>query len=159
MSFPIMFIDAGCKSFDFPKEKSLNHFSMSFGILSFICVLMNQHGLLLAEYLLKLQKQPFCCLFSEAVIRLVTWKWPSHSCGIDNYVSNRNEIFSSPWWMLMASELYVILHSIKTASLEWYIFVFISESRVMRKDIWFFLGWSRTIQESLGWCKLWPIPT
>jgi len=45
---------------------------MSFGILSFICVLVNQRGLLLAEYLLKLEKQPFWCLFSEAVIRLVT---------------------------------------------------------------------------------------
>lgn len=139
--------------------KSLNYFSMSFGILSFICVLVNQPGLLLAEYLLKLQKQPFWCLFSEAVIRLVTWKRPSHSCGIDDYVSNRNEIFSSPWWMLMACELYVILHSIKTTPLEWWIFVFIFESWVLNKDIWFFLGWSRTVQESHGWCKLWPILT
>ncbi len=67
LSFSIMFISAGCKSFDFPKRivcSEFELFSTSFGYPFFhLCPLLNQRRLLLAERLLKLQNSHFVVCF------------------------------------------------------------------------------------------------
>lgn len=99
LSCSYAFINLSCKSFDFPKKKNSKLtakvrqglFFHIFWDLSFIRVLLNRSRLLLAKRLLELQKQPFCCLFFEVVMRLATSKRPSRSCGADRYASNRNK--------------------------------------------------------------------
>lgn len=84
LSSSVMFISAGCKSFDFPKKKC-SEFELFFYVfwLSFLSSVSSWTSVGYCW-------QSFCCLFSETVMRLVTWKQPSHSCGIDDSVSNSN---------------------------------------------------------------------